>query len=56
MIVRSSLVQDDGVEINQRTARARLFRSECWVNQGCVTRWFPTLDALIDELTRWRGW
>lgn len=24
--------------------------------KGCVTRWFPTLDALIDELTRWRGW
>lgn len=24
--------------------------------KGCVARWFPTLDALIDELTRWRGW
>lgn len=24
--------------------------------KGCVHRWFPTLGALIDELTRWRGW
>ena len=24
--------------------------------KGCVAKWFPTLDALIDELTRWRGW
>ena len=24
--------------------------------KGCVARWFPTLDALIDKLTRWRGW
>lgn len=24
--------------------------------KGCVTRWFPNLDALVEELTRWRGW
>ena len=24
--------------------------------KGCVTKWFPTLEALMDQLTRWRGW
>lgn len=24
--------------------------------KGCVGRWFEDMAALIDELTRWRGW
>lgn len=24
--------------------------------KGCVAKWFPTLEALTEELTRWRGW